>query len=329
MRRVLLITNPVAARHDPGVLRTVSRTLDSLGIEVDVAGTTRHGDAARLAAQGVADKVDAIAVYGGDGTTMQAVSGMIGSGIPLALIPGGTGNLLAGNLRVPRSPARAARLVAEGVRRSIDIGSSERPDGTRHFAVAAGAGFDALIMEGATSPLKRRFGMAAYVISTMGLLNNVAPVHYKVTVDSSVIEVEAITVVVANCREVGPLFFSLGEGISLDDGYLDVIILSARGLVGGVVAMWDLFRGGGGRILRARGRSVTVEADSVRPVQMDGELAGTTPFNATVLRRAVDVLVPARSLPHQGAQDGNSEQGVSSSPSQTVHIKNRAPTEVV
>src|SRR5438270_13073485 len=83
MKRVLLITNPMASRHDPGVPRIVSSTLASLGVEVDVAGTTRHGDAARIAAQGVADRVDAVAVYGGDGTTMQAVSGMIGAGIPL------------------------------------------------------------------------------------------------------------------------------------------------------------------------------------------------------------------------------------------------------
>src|ERR1044072_7698663 len=105
MKRVLLITNPVASRHDPSVPRVVAATLENLGVEVDVAGTTRHGDAARIAAQGVADGVDVIAVYGGDGTTMQAVSGMIGSGIPLALIPGGTANLLAGNLDVPRNPA--------------------------------------------------------------------------------------------------------------------------------------------------------------------------------------------------------------------------------
>jgi YegS/Rv2252/BmrU family lipid kinase len=315
MSRVLLITNPVAARHDPGVIRTVSATLGSLGIEVDVAGTTRHGDASRLAAQGVADGADTIAVYGGDGTTMQAVSGMIGSGIPLALIPGGTGNLLAGNLRVPRNPARAARLVAEGIRRPIDVGAIARPEGMRHFAVACGAGVDAMIMKGATSSLKRRFGMAAYVISTFGLLNSILPVRHKVTVDGEVIDVDAITVVIANCGDVGPLFFRLGQNISLDDGVLDVIVLSARGLVGSVAAMWDLFRGsaGGVRLLRARGRRITVEPESERPVQMDGELAGVTPFTTDVLREAVDVLVP------KGSWSGNGRRYAEAG--QRLHIR--------
>ena len=293
MKRVLLITNPVASRHDPSVPRVVADTLEGLGVEVDVAGTTRHGDAARIAAQGVADGAEAIAVYGGDGTTMQAVTGMMGSGIPLALIPGGTGNLLAGNLRIPRDPATAARLVIDGVRRSIDVGAIERPEGMRHFAVACGAGVDAMIMKGATHSLKKRFGMAAYVISTFGLLNSIKPVRHRVTVDGAVIDANAITVVIANCGEVGPLFFSLGHDVSLDDGLLDVIVLSANGIVGSIAAMWELFRGstGGVRLIRARGRTITIEPEIERPVQMDGELAGVTPLTATVLRKSIDVLV--------------------------------------
>src|SRR6185295_2769404 len=89
MARVLLITNPVAARTDPRVVRAVCEVFAAEGWETDVAGTTRHGDASRLAAQGVEDGVDVIAVYGGYGTTVQAGSAVVGVGIPLALIPGG------------------------------------------------------------------------------------------------------------------------------------------------------------------------------------------------------------------------------------------------
>src|SRR3970282_191787 len=101
MPRVLLITNPAAARCDPDVVRVVCSVLERAGWEVDVVGTTRPGHAGELAAGAVRDGVDVVAVYGGDGTTMQAVQGVIGTEVPLALIPGGTGNLLAGNLRVP------------------------------------------------------------------------------------------------------------------------------------------------------------------------------------------------------------------------------------
>jgi diacylglycerol kinase (ATP) len=136
MARVLLITNPAAARTDPHVVRTVSTVLEREGWEVDVVGTTRPGHAAELARDGVRDGVDVIAVYGGDGTTMQAVQGLMGSEVPVALIPGGTGNLLAGNLRLPRDPAQAARIVATGVPRAVDLGQMDRPEGPRFFAVA-------------------------------------------------------------------------------------------------------------------------------------------------------------------------------------------------
>ncbi|MBI4421155.1 MAG: diacylglycerol kinase family lipid kinase [Gemmatimonadetes bacterium] len=293
MPRVLLITNPAAARTSPEVAVTVCRVLEGAGWVVDVAPTTGPGDAGRLAAQGVADRVDAIAVYGGDGTTMQATNGMIGSGIPLALIPGGTGNLLARNLRLPLDPVKAASMVVRGERRRIDLGAADRPEGVRHFAVASGAGFDAEIMAHTSDAAKRRWGPLAYVAGTYRALERLRPVPHRVTVDGKALELEAATVVVANCGSVGSLYFTLGRGIAPDDGWLDVVALKAGGLLEGVAAMWEMNAGrdGRGRVVRARGRDITVESETVRPVQMDGELAGTTPFRVRVRAGAIEVLV--------------------------------------
>src|SRR5882672_10236569 len=163
MSRVLLIENPVAARAHTDVVQTVCRVLEREGWDVDLAGTTRPNEAGNLAAQGVKDGVDVIAVYAGDGTTTQAVSGMIGSHVPLALIPAGTGNLLAGNLRIPQDPTRAALLVTRGMRRRIDVGKIDRPEGPRYYAVACGTGLDAQVMIGAPTEKKRRWGSLAYV----------------------------------------------------------------------------------------------------------------------------------------------------------------------
>ena len=106
---------------------------------------------------------------------------------------------------------------------------------------------------------------------------------------------EAITVVIANCGEVGRLYFSLGEDIFFDDGWLDVLVVGAKGVVSSLAAMWELFRGSpakGARILRTRGRTITIEADCERPVQMDGELAGTTPITASVISRIASFASP-------------------------------------
>ena len=87
-----------------------------------------------------------VGVFGGDGTTMQAAAALVGHETALGVIPGGTGNLLAGNLRIPSHPVRAARALLAGRMRPLDLGRMERVDGPHYFAVACGAGYDARVM---------------------------------------------------------------------------------------------------------------------------------------------------------------------------------------
>jgi diacylglycerol kinase (ATP) len=295
MARALLITNPAAARTDPAVVRTVSTVLGREGWDVDVVGTTRPGHAADLAAEGVRDGVDAVVVYGGDGTTMQAVKGMHGSDVPLGMIPGGTGNLLAGNLRIPRSPTKAALTIARGCVRRIDLGVLQRDDGPHYFAVAAGAGFDAELMAGTTTQAKRRWKMAAYVAQGWSTLGSVKSVPTRVTVDDRVIEGDAASVLVANCAEFIPPFVKFRKGVAIDDGLFDVIILTAEGLFEsmGVVLEWITGDHGSTRVQYARGRVVHVEMAPDQAAQIDGEAAGRTPFTAELMPGALAVLTPA------------------------------------
>ncbi len=296
MPTVLLIENPVAARRDPADIPIVCGVLERDGWTVEIAGTTRPGEAARLAADGVAAGVDVIAVCAGDGTTTQAVAGMVGSGVPLALIPGGTGNLLAGNLRVPQDPARAARLISRGTRRRIDLGRIDRPDGPRYFAVACGAGLDAQIMIGAPTEKKRRWGSLAYVNAMLAGLSGLKPLMHRVTVDGTSREVDAAVVSIANCGRVTSLHFDIGPGIKLDDGLLDVLAIRARGPVEGLVAGIRMIAGwtsGNGRFTRARGRRITVESERAQPVQADGDVLGETPLTVEVVPGAIEVMVPS------------------------------------
>lgn len=295
MPRALLITNPVAARTDPKTIRSVCSVLARAGMDVDVAGTTRPGDAGDLARQGVRERVDLIAVYGGDGTTMQAVRGMVGENVPLGLIPGGTGNLLAGNLRVPRSPAKAAGVLIHGTPRAVDLGRVERADGPHYFAVNCGAGFDAELMVATSEQAKRRWGVGAYVAAVWHKLSDIVCVPHRITVDGEVLEAAAATVMVANCGEIIPPFLRLGANIAPDDGILDVVVVHATGLADGVSVLWRMISGfpeQSASVRYARGRSVTVESTPPRPIQLDGEPAGSTPFTAEVMPGAIRVMVP-------------------------------------
>jgi diacylglycerol kinase (ATP) len=295
MPRTLIIANPAAARTDPRALRTVRTVLRREGWRVDIEKTRYEGHAAELAAEGARAGVDVVAVYGGDGTAMQAVRGLEGYEIPLALIPGGTGNLLAGNLRLPRNPVRAALVIARGAPRAVDLGRLEREDGTRYFAVACGAGFDAELMASTTTAAKRRWKMGAYLARAWETIGAVHNVPYCVTVDGRRLEGEAATVMVANCSEFVPPLLRFGPGVALDDGLFDIVILRAEGFLQSAAVLVQWVSGAGqGRdsVRRARGALVTVEMEPARVVQTDGESAGLTPFTAELLAGTLHVMTP-------------------------------------
>src|SRR6059036_1168032 len=175
MTRALLITNPFAARADA---RAVTAILKILG-------------------------------RGGDGTAMQVAAGIAGSGIALGVVPGGTGNVLAGNLRLPRTTAGAARALLKARRRPIDLGVVERSDGAHYFAVVAGTGFDAQLMADTGLQAKRRWKLGAYVARAAMTLNTVRSAPHRVTVDGTPQEIRAAMLLVLNCGQLPPGFLRL------------------------------------------------------------------------------------------------------------------------
>lgn len=297
MARALLITNPAAARTTHPAVLSAEETLRQRGWQTEVLATGGAGDARRLAEYGVAQGVDVVAVFGGDGTVMQAAAALVGTDIGLGLIPGGTGNLLAGNLRLPNSPRRAAEIIARGYSRRIDLGQIERFDGSHVFAVAAGAGIDARIMTETGAAEKRKWGIGAYLGTLVRVLPEVRSIPFAITIDGMEYTADAAMVLVANCGEVIPPFFRLRSDTSPEDGLLDVVVARAN-------SVWDSFRvvrevlrpkaetrADQGVLGFARGAEITVVPAEPLPVQLDGDGVGMTPFTARVIPRAIRVML--------------------------------------
>jgi diacylglycerol kinase family enzyme len=280
-----------------GAVAVVRETLRAGGWTVDLLATNGPRDARRFAEEARKEGVDVLVCYGGDGTAMQIAAAIQGTGIPLGLVPGGTGNLLVGNLRLPRKPADAARAILRGKPKLVDLGVVERADGSHYFAVAGGAGFDAVVMAATRAAAKQRWKVGAYWATTLATLPQVHSVPYRLTVDGQTHTAPAAVVLVANCGEMIPPLFRLGPKVAPDDGWLDVVAVRADGVFDGVLALLDILRQAGSgagteRIFKARGRVIKVEAvDAPRPVQLDGESAGETPFEARLLPGALAVLV--------------------------------------
>lgn len=295
-----MITNPAAARTDANAVRAIRDTLRAGGWTVEVQATAQPGDARRFAGDARDAGVDVLVCYGGDGTAMEVAAGIVGSDVALGLVAGGTGNLLAGNLRLPRDPTAAARVIVRAERMALDLGVVEREHVPHYFAVCGGAGFDARLMAATHGAAKRRWKRGAYWARALAALPSVRNTLHRVTVDGVAHERTAALVLVANCGELMPPFFRLRDDIVPDDGWLDVMTLDAHGTLGSLAAFWQMVLGRwdqtnrpGARVWFARGRSVRVEVVGgvEQPVQLDGDVYGVTPFDARLMPGALSVLV--------------------------------------
>lgn len=297
MTRALIITNPAAARADEARLLAAHKRLCAGGLRTEIARTTAAGDGERLARQGVADGFDVVIAHGGDGTAMDVASALVGTGRPLGLLPAGTGNLLAGNLGIPRSWRVASDLILRGVPRTVDLGRITSATGSRIFAVACGAGFDAELMRSTQPRHKRLFGMFAYVATAVSLARAITRAHIRLEADGVVHEAHAALVLVANCGQLIPGILPLHPGVRPDDGVFDIVILDASSLPGAArLVWWMLLRRPhavpGITFLRAS--SVRLTTEPALPVQADGESAGLTPVSVEMLPLALRVLAPVR-----------------------------------
>jgi len=299
LAKALLIANPHAARTAAAAVKGIEQVFRRSGWEVEVLATGGSGDARKLAEYGVAEGVDMVAVFSGDGTTMQAAAALVGSDVTLGVIPGGTGNLLARNLELPSNPVRAIEAILRGNVRRLDLGRIDRFDGPHYFAVACGAGADARVMAETPSRDKHKWGMLAYVATSLRILPEIRSVPYEITIDGVARELEAAVLLVANCGYMIPPIIRLGQGVSPEDGFLDLVVFHTNTVVGGFRAAWDFLRDASGTygedvfVGYARGKEIAVRTlDGPQPVQLDGEAGGETPFTAVVVPGAIRVGYP-------------------------------------
>jgi len=291
-RKIHVIINPASGQPQP-ILHTLNSVFHPAGIDWDVFITKQSGDAERFARQSAASGADVVAAYGGDGTVMEAARGLFGSQTPLAILPGGTANLMSVELGVPKDLAQAAAIAAnpDSRLRLVDAGLF---GGKTHFLLRVGLGFAARKVEGADRDLKDRFGVLAYSIGAPKALGDTKPAHYRLTLDGQTYKTPGYTCLVDNAGNIG--FAGLGlKSILVDDGLLDVIVVRDARLRSWIAVGTSL---GGAKlnpdyILHWQAREITIEADPPQPVQMDGELAGESPVSIQVVPGLVRVLTPA------------------------------------
>lgn len=253
---------------------------------------TSHPGHARDVLDARTEEWDAVFVLGGDGTVMEVVGALAHSGIPIGVLPGGTGNLVAGVLGVPFSVPAAVRALLAGDRCPFDLG--RLPD-NRYFAFAAGVGADVAMVERTPHGRKRALGMLSYVITATRAALRGDVVNVTVDVDGRIVEARAVLAMIANAGSVLGGLFSLGPDIEPDDGELDLCLFMPERTSELLSVSWRLFRGDfrpHARMTFVRGRRFLVRCDPPVPVQADGDIVGTTPIEINVAPKAAVFLKP-------------------------------------
>jgi diacylglycerol kinase (ATP) len=286
----LLVANP-AARRTRRRLAVAASALGAKGARVDVASTERPGHAAEIVRERAA-QYEAVFTLGGDGTAMEVVGALAGTEIPVGIIPGGTGNLVARALGIPIATRRAAAALLSGDVADVDLG---RLASGRCFAFSFGIGVDARMIRDTPPIWKQRLGIVAYTyVALKAALQNVS-FRVRATVDGETIEREATAVMVANFGTVLHDLIVLGPGIARDDGRLDLCVFSPRSGWQALAVAWRLLRKDfrpHPAITYRSGRHFRIECEPRQDAQADGELVGSTPVELEVDPRAARLLLP-------------------------------------
>jgi diacylglycerol kinase family enzyme len=283
--------NPVKVPDLDLLRRTVGEGLATAGWPEPVWFETTPEDPGRgQATRAVADGAELVLVCGGDGTVMACVTALAGTGVAMAVLPAGTGNLLAANLGLAGDAATGVQVALEGGRRRIDVGTIEG----QCFAVMAGMGFDAQMLQGTSEKAKKHLGWLAYVGGAVKHLRD-RPMRVQITLDGGApMPRRARTVIVANVGRLqgGVRLLSAAEP---DDGKLDVAILSPNNLSHWAALGWAVLRRRERVPLMERYTAERVEIRSSRaqPRQLDGDLiAPGRTMKIQVRHRALLLCVP-------------------------------------
>ncbi len=289
-RRVHVIVNPASGRPKP-ILHTLNRVFNKAEVDWDISLTKARGDAERFSKEAVAKGVDIIAVYGGDGSVMEVAQGLLGSPVPMAILPGGSANLMSVELGIPKDLEKAAEIAADpdSPTRQVDVGLL----GKNYFLLRVGMGFAARKVAYADRSLKNRYGVLAYSVAAVKSIKDTKSAHYRITLDGQQVEADGVTCLIDNAGNMGIQGFSPAKNIRVDDGLLDVLLVGSKGLGNVFSSGAALLEGDKSELFieHWQARQIAIEVDPPQPVQVDGEMVGDTPISAEILPGALKVVV--------------------------------------
>lgn len=263
--KTVIIINPKSGtRSRAGLDDTIRRVFGKQG---EIIYTQHPGHATLIAQQAAGQGCRRVVAVGGDGTVNETANGLLGTGVPLAIIPFGSGNGLARDLHLPLKRDAALAVAAGGREMDIDCGTL----GERHFFCTMGVGFDAFVSQEFANAKRR--GFLSYSRIVVHHFLHYKPQKYIITVDGVRHEFTAFIVAVCNAAQYGNNAF-IAPHASMADGQLDVTVVERGGIGTLATAGVRLFTHHLDRshiVHCLRGQNILIERECNGPGHIDGE----------------------------------------------------------
>jgi diacylglycerol kinase (ATP) len=302
IKKIHVIMNPVSGPN-PVPPETIKGHLDKADVDFELTLTEKESKVPELAKKAAEGGADVVAAYGGDGTVMEVAEGLMGTGVPLAIIPAGTANVMSVELGIPGATDAALKLAMgdNAAIRSVDMGCVNDKN---HFMLRVGIGLEAALTQYTTREEKMRFGKVAYWKSAIAAWRNSQPARYHLTIDGKHYVESGVSCVICNSANIGVPNLALAPAISVSDGRLDVLVVPDKNPGALLTLMRNIFKSRSPQAKRAdgmiphwRAHEVTVRASKRQEIGLDGEaLPVRYPLTIKVLPSAIKVVVPQGSF---------------------------------
>ena len=294
--KATLILNPKTGRYASRRIRPaqeLAAQLESLGVEIDLKLTRAPGEATQLAARAARNGSGDVIVAGGDGTVNEVIQGLAGSSARLAIIPRGTGNVLARELGLPLNDEQAIAVAARGKSRKVYLGVAidETSNERRCFVLMAGIGLDAAVVKRVQPALKKRIGKGAFWVSGLSHLATWNPQPFTLEIDGQ--EYSATFATVGKSATYGG-DLAITPGARLDQPEFEVCMIKTTSRLRYLRLLSHAMRNGIPRddpeveFVKA----VKVSAHGNAQVQVDGELIGHLPMRFEIASHSLEIIVP-------------------------------------
>lgn len=290
MKRGFLIYNPSAgmARKSTRALTNIVREFERHGFDVTPSPTqpdfTVHSQVREL----LDHSPDLLISWGGDGTIHEVVNGMFGSNIPLGVLPGGTANLFARELKIPQRVTQAIQVIINGNTCAVSVGQANH----RYFLLMVGIGFDSEVIRNVDWNLKKMIGTFAFGVAAFKTASEYNFQQFSLRVDGE--EKECVFAVICNAREYAA-YFQLTPEASISDEYFYVCIFKEPGFANMAKYAFHALTASHHKLKSVeilRATEVEAAGSEQIPVQADGELIGYLPMKFRILPRSLQVFCP-------------------------------------